>query len=109
MRRKPRSAAEFRRIYGSKARVVAIHALACHACGMESAECVHLENGGMGRKAGWQTVVDLGHRCHMRLHSLGSVDLFDAEHGTDLRARAAFLAEFLSPDRLSTPTSTSEK
>ncbi len=95
-----RRASEFIRCYGSKARVEAIKALACWACQNEMAENAHTQNGGTGRKAGWETIVDLGRNCHRRLHALGSVELFDAEFGTDLRARAAFLAEFLDPSRL---------
>ena len=100
MKKKMRSSAEFNRIYGSKARVVAIHALRCYACHQEPAECVHTASGGMGRKAGWETVADIGRKCHRRLHALGSCEAFKAETGIDLRARAAFLAEFLHPEKL---------
>src|SRR5262245_56204301 len=92
-----RRQSEFVRCYGSKERVAAIRALSCYGCFKEPAENAHIENGGMGRKAGWETIVDLGRKCHRRLHELGSVELFDAEKGTDLRARAAFLTQALRP------------
>lgn len=98
---KKRKPSEFARIYGSKRRVEAIKALACHACHREPAENAHIESGGMGRKADWTKIVDLGRKCHRTgkksLHNLGSVEAFDREHGTRLRERAAFLAEFLKP------------
>lgn len=101
LKAKRRTASEFRRIYGSKDRVLAIKALACYACGGWPAENAHTENGGTGRKAGWETIVDLCRSCHRTgkhsLHNLGSVELFDARWGTSLRERAAFLAEFLKP------------
>ena len=101
IKHKARKPSEFARIYGSRERVGAIKALRCYACGKESAENAHTGSGGMGRKAGWETIVNLGPNCHtlgkFSLHKLGSVELFDAHHGTDLRARAAFLAEYLKP------------
>lgn len=95
-----RRASEFRRCYGSKARVEAIKTLACYGCYKELAENAHLPSrSGMSRKGDWDQIVDLGPKCHRRLHELGgNVDAFDREFGTDLRARAKFLAELLPAD-----------
>ena len=95
-RNERRRASEFARAYGSEARVMAIKALACYACvkGWPS-ENAHLGNGGMGRKADWTEIVNLCADCHRELHALGSVERFDAKHGTDLRERARFLAEYI--------------
>ncbi len=98
-RKAAKKQSEWARIYGSKERVEAIKTLVCYACGKERAENAHTENGGTGRKAGWETIADLGPNCHTlaqdSLHRLGSVEAFDRVHGTDLRARAAFLAALL--------------
>lgn len=91
-----RKAKEFRRCYGSQERVEKIKALPCHNCGKRHAENAHTEGGGTGRKAGWRTVADLCSVCHRTgkdsLHNLGSVERFDAVHGTRLRERAQQLA-----------------
>lgn len=96
-----RRASEFARCYASKRRVEAIKALRCYGCGKEPAENAHLPSrSGMSRKGDWTEIVDLGRKCHQTakdsLHKVG-VEAFDRAHGTDLRARAAFLAEFLKP------------
>lgn len=95
-----RRKSEFQRCYGSKARVEAIKALLCYGCHQERAENAHLPSkSGMSRKGDWDQIVDLGPRCHARLHALGgNVEAFDREKNTDLRARAAFLAALLKPD-----------
>jgi len=110
-RNEARRARLFAKQFGSVARVEAINALACYCCRREGAENAHIKSRGAGGT--WRDVVDLGIRCHRTapdsLHNCGSIEAFEAAHPwVDLRARAAFLAEFLSPDRLSTPTSTSE-
>lgn len=59
---KRRSAADYARIYGSRRRVQWIKAMPCAACGHISADGNHnhhTENGGMGRKAGYATIVPL--------------------------------------------------
>lgn len=92
---KARSASEFRRIYGSRARVQAIKAMRCTVphCPEGSCHNAHLENGGMGRKAGWDVIVPLCPKHHAQLdNGLGSVEAFDAMYGTDLRATAKRLA-----------------
>lgn len=75
--RKPRKASEFRRVYGSRARVRWVKSLPCVAClavspifGAISAgqsQNAHTVTGGMGRKAGSETIVPLcasHHRCY---------------------------------------------
>jgi hypothetical protein len=98
-RKAERLAREFARKYGSEERVQEIRRRTCCVCKKEPAENVHTENGGTGRKAGWETIVDLGANCHTldprSLHRLGSVEAFDREHATDLRARARYLAALI--------------
>lgn len=93
---------EWARAYGSKERVKAIKRLPCHNCRRRRAENAHLRTGGTGRKGPWWEIVDLCDECHRTgpssLHNLGSVEAFDAHHGTDLWARARFLAETMPPD-----------
>ena len=94
-----RSAKEFRRAYGSQERVQAVQAMSCVVCKRLPSENAHLENGGMGRKADKELVVNLCSGCHtdddLSLHRLGSVALFDRTHGTDLYAAAARVASEL--------------
>lgn len=84
------------RVYGSKARLLAIKALPCAVPGCTNRPCEnhHIENGGMGRKAGWTKVVPLcGAEHHDIYHNeCGSPEAFDARFGTDLRALAEELA-----------------
>jgi hypothetical protein len=100
---KKRKPSEFARIYGSRERVQAIKALRCEACWKYRgpSENAHIKTGGTGRKADFAFIVPLCRGHHRTdtdsLHNLGSVEAFDAKHGTNLKARAAFLAEFLRP------------
>lgn len=92
--RKKRSAAEFARIYGSRDRVERIKRLPCHVCGLYPSENAHTENGGMGRKAGWQTIVNICRTHHRELHDCGTIwyagHLYTME---ELRDWAAHLAK----------------
>jgi hypothetical protein len=96
---KRRTASEFRRIYGSKERVRRMKMRPCDGCGRVPTEewpndNAHTENGGMGRKAGWETVVTLCKPCHYLLDDVwGSVEMFDRVKGVDLRAVARLLSE----------------
>lgn len=97
---KKRSASEFRRIYGSRQRVEAIKAMRCTVPHCPHGPChnAHTEGGGMGRKAGWETIVPLCPTHHFTLDSgLGSVRLFDEVHQTDIAATAARLALLVTP------------
>ncbi len=97
IKHKPRKASEFLRIYGGQGRAKTMRMRPCDHCGHRPTEDfqnenAHTENGGMGRKAGWETVVTLCKACHRALHWLGSCAEFLRVTGTDLRAIAARLA-----------------
>lgn len=99
-KRKPRPASEFRRIYGSRERVKRIKALPCHVCGLYgSTENAHTENGGTGRKADWDTIVNLCVTHHHELHQCGTI--YYARHlytMGELREWAAHLAVEIPQD-----------
>jgi hypothetical protein len=71
-----RKASEFARCYGSRARVQFVKALPCCYCNALSTllgdvtkgrcDNAHTENGGMGRKAGYATIVPLCRNHHKR-------------------------------------------
>lgn len=73
---KKRSASEFARIYGSRARVSFVKSMGCVFCSTLSpfigratmGEChnAHTETGGMGRKADYTTIVPLCASHHRR-------------------------------------------
>jgi hypothetical protein len=75
----------------------------CDGCGRVPTEewpneNAHTENGGMGRKAGWETVCTLCPGCHHWLDNwLGSVEMFDRVQGSDLRAAARTAAVEVAP------------
>jgi len=89
-----RKARDFERTYLSVERVVFVrYALTCavaYCCGLP--ECAHLSGEGTGRKGHYTRIVPLCRRHHRTatdsLHNLGSVEAFDARHGTDLEASA---------------------
>lgn len=99
---------EFRRKYGSERRVKTIQALPCEVCGArpsENAHCPDKGSGsgtrdrGMGRKAGWQTIVPLCRTCHdLRDRKCGSNSAFFAETNVDLRMAAAYFARRIDQD-----------
>jgi hypothetical protein len=68
IRKKKRSASEFARIYGSKERVLFIKSLPCVMANWVGQQCegvtenAHTEIEGMGRKAGYLTIVPA---CHI--------------------------------------------
>lgn len=94
-----RTPAQFRRIYGSRERVTTLAMRDCDdGCGRVPSydypnHNAHTETGGIGYKAGWQTIVTLCADCHRLLdETYGSVRLFDEHMGTDLRETASRLA-----------------
>ncbi len=97
IKHKARKASTFDRIYGGQDRAKTMRMRPCDHCGHRPTddfqnENAHTESGGMGRKAGWETVVTLCKACHRALHWLGSCAEFLRVTGTDLRAIAARLA-----------------
>lgn len=68
---KKRSASEFQRIYGSKARVAWVKAQPCVCCESVTGRNHnhHIRSGGMGRKADCETIVSLCPTCHTEHHS----------------------------------------
>jgi len=67
---KSRTAGEYRRIYGSKARVRWVKAQPCVSCGTEGQNHNHhTENGGLSRKADHTTIVSLCPSCHHEHHT----------------------------------------
>ena len=73
---KKRKPSEFARIYGSKARVEWVKSLPCCVCRLRGlleknqhageSYNAHTENGGMGYKAGYETIAPLCARHHMQ-------------------------------------------
>ena len=69
-----RTAGEYNRIYGSKARVRWVKLQSCVSCGTEGTEDHpnhnhHTQNGGQGRKADHGTIVSLCFSCHHEVHT----------------------------------------
>ena len=86
---KPRSSAEFQRVYGSKRRVEFVKHLVCSVCGATPCENAHTKSGGMGRKADYTTIIPLCRKCHRIQHAKGWQAFgFNA---VDLERLAAFI------------------
>jgi hypothetical protein len=71
---KSRTAGEYNRIYGSKARVRWVKLQSCVSCGTEGTEDRpnhnhHTQNGGLSRKADHTTIVSLCPSCHHEHHT----------------------------------------
>ena len=82
-----RRASEFERCYRSKAYLRHIHAMPCYACGKHGeTDAAHGETGGMGYKAGWETLLPLCRRCHTKQHQSGWLSISMTEES---RTRAA--------------------
>ena len=79
LRPKKRSAAERERIYGPKGRVEWVKSLPCLICQRTPSENAHTENGGMGRKADYTTIVPLCAAHHRELHQHGQ-ESFEEQH-----------------------------
>ncbi len=87
IKKKPRSASEFARIYGSRARVAWVKGLVC--CAITNAcegpiENAHVRTGGTGRKADARFIVPLCRVHHARLHRMGAAS-FEHGFGLDLQ------------------------
>ena len=78
-----RKASAFARAYHSKERVAFVKALPCVVCHQTPSDNAHIENGGMGRKADYTTIVPLCRTHHRRLHILGRAT-FEASYGVAL-------------------------
>lgn len=68
---KKRSASDFARVYGSKARVEFVKSLPCVACNATPSDNAHIKSGGMGRKADYTDIVPLCSKCHTLQHQRG--------------------------------------
>ena len=84
-----RTAAEKRRIYGTKERIAWFKTLPCVICGTPGpCDMAHSVSGGMGRKADYTTLVPLCGVCHREQHQMGTKS-FEARYGVSLTDRAA--------------------
>lgn len=68
---KKRTASDFARVYGSKARVAWVSAQPCIACHRTPCENAHIKSGGVGRKADYTQIVPLCPFCHRLQHQKG--------------------------------------
>jgi hypothetical protein len=96
---KKRTAGEFERIYGGRARVRWIAKLPCWACGYSGEiprQNAHTTTGGTGRKADADTVIALCPPCHGRQTSRGWLAIGLTAEG---RRRAAEATETLWQER----------
>ena len=86
-----RRTSEFARAYHSKAYVRHVKAMPCYACGQAGeTDAAHGETGGMGYKAGWETLLPLCRRCHTKQHQSGWLAIGMTEES---RQRAARLTQ----------------
>lgn len=91
LKRKPRKPSEFKRIYGSRARVAWVKRQPCIVTTGVCAgpiENAHIVTGGMGRKADADQIVPLCNRHHHNLHGLGR-ESFERLYLVSLAACAA--------------------
>lgn len=87
-----RRAKEFKRCYGSAARVEWVKNRPCYVCHREATaerlnENAHIVGGGAGRKSDAEKIVPLCPTCHAELHALQPV-AFEAKHGVSLELAA---------------------
>lgn len=90
-RTRKRTTSESFRVYGGKARVEWVKSLPCIVASGECAgpiENAHTENGGLSRKAGYETVAPICHAHHGLLHRQGA-RWFQTHYAVDLKAAAA--------------------
>ena len=72
IRPKKRTPSEAERIYGPKGFQDWLHRLPCIVCGHRGEiHAHHTENGGMGRKADWTTLVPVCPAHHRMIHDIG--------------------------------------
>lgn len=84
---KKRSAVEFARVYGSKARAAWVKSQMCFLCSDVPCENAHIVTGGMGRKAEYTKIVPMCKPHHAMLHRMGRPS-FERYMTTDLDALA---------------------
>lgn len=90
---KKRSASEFRRIYGSRARVAFVKRLPCFSCwDFGEIQNAHVSSGGMGRKANAAEIIPLCKACHALQHAKGWEALGQLREA-EYRAHCAQLVE----------------
>lgn len=90
---KKRTASDFARVYGSKARVAWIAAQPCLGCLSTATPCenAHIKSGGVGRKADYTQIVPLCAKCHRLQHQKGWAAL---GYNAARLKYAAFLTQF---------------
>lgn len=102
IKKRARKPSEFRRIYGSRARVAVVKRLPCAICLCSPCDNHHTRNGGTGRKAGWETIVPLctgPEGCHAEMTNCSSVFWRGAFYrNKDLWPLAAELARAIPAD-----------
>lgn len=74
--------------YHSPERVAFVQALPCRNCAETPSDNAHTENGGMGLKGPYTSIVPLCGRCHRQLHTMGR-ESFEAMTELDLSHEAA--------------------
>ena len=88
---KKRRASEFARAYHSNAYVKHIQSMPCFACGKTGeTDCAHGEAGGMGYKAGYETLLPLCRRCHTAQHQSGWLRIGMTEVSRERAAQMAW-------------------
>ena len=92
LKAKKRSVSETVRIYGSPERIAWMKSRGCVAskwsCAIWPREIVHVETGGMGRKADASETVTMCSVHHHQLHEIG-IKTFEGIYGINLKDEAA--------------------
>ncbi len=92
IKKKSRSASEFARIYGSRARVAWVKTLGCvvsnPVCATQPIDNAHTRTGGTSRKANAETIAPICRWHHRELHRIGQRS-FEQKYYLNLASEAA--------------------